>query len=455
MTKPQTFIELRNVGVDFPVLNASNLSFKNAFLRTATGGAIDRKYDGSVVVRGLQNVNLAIRAGERVGLVGHNGAGKTTLLRILSGIYTPTEGEAIIHGECVSLINISLGIDPEATGRENIKLRSAMIGLSPLETKSKMAEIIEFSGLGDFIDMPFRTYSSGMQLRLAFAVSTVINPQILILDEWLSTGDRNFRERAEKRMRQIVDDTEILILASHVPAFLKENCDRVIWLEHGQVRMDGKVDEVVDAYFGGEMEKLKRQNSPNSESVEKGLLPPPEATKKLSLVPHEVIFEEGKQPGDNVVKLQACRIRNANNEVVYDVFSSEEFFVDIEYRVLQSGFYLRAGCVVSDALGDCIFWTADPHSDLVERPAEPGYYRASVLIPGSFMAPGLVRFYAAVGDARTGARVNASAADLLPLVIKDDLHDLRVRGSYQGQLPGVVRPRLEWKTDPIGRSENL
>jgi len=250
MKTSQTSIELRNVGVDFPVFNASSMSFKNRVLSAVTGGAIDRKHDGSVIVKGLQNINLSIKAGERVGLIGHNGAGKTTLLRVLSGIYTPTEGEAIINGECVSLINISLGIDPEATGRENIKLRAAMIGFTPKETREKVDEIIEFSGLGDFIDMPFRTYSSGMQLRLAFAVSTSVRPQILVLDEWLSTGDEEFKHRAEKRMVEVVDATDILILASHSRQLLEENCTRVLWLEHGKVRMDGPCKEVASEYFG-------------------------------------------------------------------------------------------------------------------------------------------------------------------------------------------------------------
>jgi lipopolysaccharide transport system ATP-binding protein len=250
MTKPSASIHLRNVGVDFPVFNASALSLKNRILSSVTGGAIDRKYDGSVIVRGLQDINIKIEAGERVGLIGHNGAGKTTLLRVLSGIYAPTEGEAIINGECVSLINISLGIDPEATGRENIKLRSAMIGYTPKQTREKVDEIIEFSGLGSFIDMPFRTYSSGMQLRLAFAVSTSIRPQILVLDEWLSTGDEEFKHRAEKRMKEVVDSTDILILASHSRQLLVENCNRVIWLEHGKVKMDGSPKDVSGKYFG-------------------------------------------------------------------------------------------------------------------------------------------------------------------------------------------------------------
>jgi len=247
--KKTASIELTNVAVEFPVFNAASMSLKNRVLSAVTGGAIDRQHDGSVIVRGLQNINLKIAAGERVGLVGHNGSGKTTLLRVLSGIYHPTQGQAIIQGECVSLINISLGIDPEATGRENIRLRSAMMGLTPIQTNERIEEIIDFSGLGDFIDMPFRTYSSGMQLRLAFAVSTAIRPQILVMDEWLSTGDEDFKERAEQRMKDVVHGTEILILASHSREILQANCNRLVWLEHGRVRMDGEVTEVANNYF--------------------------------------------------------------------------------------------------------------------------------------------------------------------------------------------------------------
>jgi len=243
-------ISLRDVCVDFPVFNAATLSLKNRMLQSMTGGSINRGAHGHVTVRGLEGITLDIRSGDRLGLVGHNGSGKSTLLRVLSGIYHPTGGAAEIHGECVSLINISLGIDPEATGRENIRLRTAMMGLPPAESRARMEAIIEFSGLGDFIDMPFRTYSSGMQLRLAFAVSTAIQPQVLVMDEWLSTGDEDFRHRAEARMRSLVDNTEILVLASHTRSLLEATCNRVIWLEHGRIRASGPTQDVLNDYFG-------------------------------------------------------------------------------------------------------------------------------------------------------------------------------------------------------------
>ena len=243
-------IKLKNVDVVFPVYNASSLSLKNRALNTITGGAIHRHHDGISLVKGLENINLNICSGERVGLVGHNGAGKTTLLRILSGIFEPTSGKAEIRGSCNSLINIGLGIDPEATGRENILLRGVMMGLKPSQIRRNIDEIIDFTGLGQFIDLPFRTYSTGMQMRLAFAVSTGISPEILIMDEWLSTGDEEFSKRANQRISEIVNRSEILILASHSHDLLSSNCNRVIWLEHGKIRMDDKSEVVLKAYFG-------------------------------------------------------------------------------------------------------------------------------------------------------------------------------------------------------------
>jgi lipopolysaccharide transport system ATP-binding protein len=243
-------ITLRNATVDFPVYDASARSLKKAMFRGVVGTTIAERADGHLIIRGLDNVSFEINDGERMGLIGHNGAGKTTLLRVVSGIFEPTGGEAIIDGKCVSLINISLGIDPEATGKENIRLRGVMMGMRAREIAARYDDIAEFTGLGEFLDMPLRTYSTGMQLRLAFAVSTAVIPEILIMDEWLSTGDADFQERANERMRTIVDSSNILVLASHSAALIQDNCNRVIWLEKGRVLMDGPPDEVLRAYSG-------------------------------------------------------------------------------------------------------------------------------------------------------------------------------------------------------------
>lgn len=243
------YINLQNADVEFPIYNASGRSLKSQFLRMATGGGISRRNDGHVVVHGLTNISIEIKSGERIGLIGHNGAGKTTLLRVLSGIYRPTSGTAVIDGKKVSLLNISLGIDPEATGRENIRLRAAMMGIKKDALEKKFEQIADFTDLGDFLDMPLRTYSSGMKMRLAFSISTSINPEILIMDEWLSTGDESFKEKADIKLRSMINSTEILILASHSKHLLSANCNRIIWLEKGAIKMDGTPDEVLNMYF--------------------------------------------------------------------------------------------------------------------------------------------------------------------------------------------------------------
>lgn len=243
-------IEFNDVSVDIPIYNASTRSLKKRLLQVATGGQIGADAHGRVVVRALDRLSFSLKDGDRVGVVGHNGAGKSTLLRLLSGVYAPTEGRARIEGEIGSLIDISLGIDSEASGRENIYLRAALLGMSKAQITECIDEIIAFSELGDFIDMPLRTYSSGMHLRLAFSVSTMVRPEILLMDEWLAVGDQGFTHKAEARLAELVQATNILVIASHSRDLIRTTCNRVLWLEHGKVRMDGAPDEVLPVYFG-------------------------------------------------------------------------------------------------------------------------------------------------------------------------------------------------------------
>jgi lipopolysaccharide transport system ATP-binding protein len=173
-----------------------------------------------------------------------------TLLRALGRVYSPSKGEAEIIGEVGSLIDISLGINPEATGRENVFIRGQLLGLTKKEIANKYQEIVAFAELGDFMEMPVRTYSSGMHLRLAFAVSTVVRPEILLMDEWLSVGDGDFQHKVEERLRDLVSGTKILAIATHSRELVEAVCNRAIWLEHGQIKMDGPASEVIHAYFG-------------------------------------------------------------------------------------------------------------------------------------------------------------------------------------------------------------
>ena len=228
-------IKAKNIVVEFPIYDSSHQSLKKNILRAATGGMISADSGGHVKIRALDNVSFEFKEGDRVGIQGHNGAGKSTLLRVLSGCYEPTEGTLLTQGRIASLLDISVGFDGEWTGYENIFLRGLLMGLTPKQIRAKMEEIADFSELGEYMNMPLRTYSSGMVVRLAFSISTNVDADILLMDEWLGVGDASFMEKAEKRLNDIVNKTPILVLASHSKDLLQKVCSKQFRLNHGKL----------------------------------------------------------------------------------------------------------------------------------------------------------------------------------------------------------------------------
>lgn len=244
-----TSISLKRVCVDIPIYNSQNRSFKKTMIGVATGGKIGLSDSGKTTVRSLDDISLEINPQERVGLLGHNGAGKSTLLRVLGGVYAPTSGTAEVKGKVGSLIDISLGIDGEATGIENIFLRGALLGIPREKIEENLEDIISFSELGEFVKLPVRTYSTGMHMRLAFSVSTMISPDILLMDEWLSVGDEGFQKKAERKLMDLIDRTNILIIASHSRSLIERCCSKVVWLEHGKIKDIGSPSIICSKYF--------------------------------------------------------------------------------------------------------------------------------------------------------------------------------------------------------------
>ena len=204
-------------------------------MRAATGGLIAEDSAHHLVVQAVSGVSFELREGDRIGLVGHNGSGKSTLLRVLAGAYEPVAGSVEVEGKIASMLNITLGMDYEATGYENILIRAAIMGFKPKQIEPLVDEIVAFSGLGNYIDMPMRTYSSGMAVRLAFAVSTCVTADILLMDEWLSVGDESFQVKARERLRNLVDQAKILVLASHDESLIRSNCNKIMRLSHGKL----------------------------------------------------------------------------------------------------------------------------------------------------------------------------------------------------------------------------
>jgi lipopolysaccharide transport system ATP-binding protein len=243
-----TELVVQNVSLDFPLYHSNSRSLKKTVLNSVTGrmGADDRS---RVVVQALRDIDFRLAPGDRLALVGSNGAGKTTLLRVLAGIYEPQAGNVRIRGSLNALLDPNLGMNLELTGRENIMLRGLYHGLNPAAIRRLAEDVAEFADLGDFLDLPVRIFSSGMVVRLGFALATAIRPQVLLMDEWFLAGDANFLEKARSRLEDMVRGAEILVLSTHMPAVVHQWCSRVIWMDQGRIRADGTADTVMAEYL--------------------------------------------------------------------------------------------------------------------------------------------------------------------------------------------------------------
>jgi ABC-type polysaccharide/polyol phosphate transport system ATPase subunit len=255
-------VNVNDIHVEFPVYDSYGRSLRhtlglgriakgiNRFTarNLNVGGNIDTGETGRVVIKALDGLSFDIHEGERVGLLGHNGSGKTTLLRTIAGIYEPVRGTLKTSGHVVPLFDLQLGMDPDATGLENIWLRGKMLDLSDQQINDTFDDIADFTALGDYLYMPIRTYSQGMMLRLAFAISTAITPDILVLDEMIGAGDAAFFERASQRLKQFIDNAGILVIASHSTAMLRQWCNKGMLLERGKLIEYGPLEEVIQRY---------------------------------------------------------------------------------------------------------------------------------------------------------------------------------------------------------------
>lgn len=241
------FVRLDRASVEIPIYNSRGRSLKTVLMRQV-GGTVGANARDVVSVKALQDISIRLEPGDRLALVGHNGAGKSTLLRVFSGAYEPTSGRAEIYGSVSSLLDLTMGMDAELTGADNIILRGVFVGMSQKEAQDRLDEIAAFSELGPYLNLPMRTYSSGMTMRLAFAISTARAPDILLLDEMISVGDASFATKAKARIESFIDEAHILVLASHDPTTLLRYCNRAVMLKGGFIVADGSVDSVLSQY---------------------------------------------------------------------------------------------------------------------------------------------------------------------------------------------------------------
>lgn len=237
-------IELENVGLTFTIRKTRSVTIKEYLIKRLFLESVNPRMN----IHALNGINLSVSDGDRVGVIGHNGAGKSTLLKMLAGIYPPSRGRRIVEGKICSLFDIALGFEPEASGRENIRYRAYLQGETPTSLRRKQAEIEEFSELGEFLTVPVRYYSAGMLVRLAFSIATAVEPEILLIDEVLSAGDRAFQLKARVRMQEMMANASLMVFVSHDLDAIAAMCNRGLWLQHGTMMAEGEVYSVIDKY---------------------------------------------------------------------------------------------------------------------------------------------------------------------------------------------------------------
>lgn len=359
----------------------------------------------------LDRVSFDICHGEVVGIIGPNGAGKSTLLKILSRITEPTSGTVAIDGRISSLLEVGTGFHPELTGRENIYLNAAILGMSRKEVNRKFDDIVSFAEVHKFIDTPVKRYSSGMQVRLAFSVAAHIEPEILLIDEVLAVGDVSFQNKCLGKMEGVAQQGNTILFVSHNMAAVKNICTRAILLDHGGMVFDGDVDEAVELY------------------LEKGL------TGQSAMV-----WEDEASPGFEHARLKKVYVASDKLEPTGVVAAKDEFHVIVEYEVLKIIDGMRTGFMMRNQEGVVICGSTD-YETLDSRNQEPGVHRSICKFPGNVLNSG-----------RYSLRFAMDIPPYLEMAfstdycISFDVIDLESSGPNHRRLPGVISPALEWAT---------
>lgn len=380
----------------------------------------------------LQNVTFDIKQGETVGIIGANGAGKSTLLKLISRITAPSSGTIKINGRIGSLLEVGTGFHPDLTGRDNVYMNGAILGMNRKEVAAKFDDIVSFSGIEKFIDTPVKRYSSGMFVRLAFSVAAFLEPEILIVDEVLSVGDQQFQNRCIQRLHDIIKDGRTVIFVSHGAGQIRKLCSRAICLKNGRVICDDEPNKALDHY---QAEVRSSGTSVNGE---------PQQEDKTGIA--EIIFKEDERPGNEIVRLLSCRLLNKENQLIYTALTTQDFYLEFQYQVFLPGIPLRPACIVSDELGNILFWTGDTSLRNDGITIQAGMYTTKIHFPERFFAPGKLIFTFGVGEDTEKGISHALAPDALSIHLMDEIDDPLIRGAYRGSLPGFIRPHLQWQT---------
>lgn len=365
----------------------------------------------------LKDISFEIKKGEVVGIIGRNGAGKSTLLKVLSRITEPTKGSAEIHGRVGSLLEVGTGFHPELTGRENIYLNGAILGMRRVEITRKFDEIVAFAEVERFIDTPVKHYSSGMYLRLAFAVAAHLEPEILMVDEVLAVGDARFQKKCMNKMEEVGQQGRTVLFVSHNMPAITRLCERAILLHEGMVLQDGPSDQVVHAYLtaGTTTTALREWQDPT------------------------------KAPGRDVVRLRAVRVRSENDQITNTVDIRKSVAIEMEYDVIKSGYVLLPHFDLYNDDGIHIFKALDQDPEWRRRPRPTGRYISRAWIPGNFLSEGIL-FVTPALITLEPVIFQCAVREAVSFQVVDSTEGDSVRGDWAGMLGGAVRPLLKWET---------
>jgi lipopolysaccharide transport system ATP-binding protein len=365
----------------------------------------------------LRDVNLQIQSGELVGIIGHNGAGKSTLLKILSRITRPTKGRVEIFGRVGSLLEVGTGFHPDLTGRENVYLSGAILGMRRAEIARKFDEIVAFSELEKFIETQVKFYSSGMYVRLAFSVAAHLEPEILIMDEVLAVGDAAFQQKCLDKMHAIRQQGRTIFFVSHNMPAITRLCKRVVLLEAGRVVADGEPHTVVNRYLSASWKTgaLREWN------------------------------QETDTAGDAVVRLRRVRVCDEQGAATAVVDIRRQFRIEITYDVLDAGHTLLPVVELYNEEGTEVFTTHDTGEEWRRRERPAGRYTSAVKIPGNLLAEGSLLAHVSVMSHFPATILHVRETSAVAFQVVDTNEGDTARGDYVGPLPGVVRPLLEWE----------
>lgn len=376
----------------------------------------------------LRDLNFEVRQGERLGIIGRNGAGKSTVLKILARLIHPTEGEVRIRGRVTALLEVGTGFSAALTGRENVYLSASVYGLTRQEISDRFDEIVDFSGIGEFIDEPVKNYSSGMRSRLGFSVAAHLDPDILILDEVLAVGDMAFVQKCMSKIDGLTAGGRTVIFVSHGIGDVVRFCDRALWLEHGRIAMDGPVHRVAEAYATSMM----------GLTAEAKVEPRP---APMAAVPADTLV---RNPERSAAEITAFRLIDGEGRAKTSFVRQEAVRVQVRYRALRADLPLIASVHVH-CDGVHVLST---HPAETMKPVEGEEYEATVEIPALFLNKGVYHFSAAVVSPVRPVLRHAKLDLAISCSVFDQLND---RDVFSGDYRGVVRPALGWKVEPRGR----